>query len=63
MKKYKLLQNLPDARAGIIFRPSEVDGGYCNCIDPLGHRPNVQPHYFYPKATVENTRDWFEEIK
>lgn len=63
MKKYKLIKDLPGLRVGVVFRESEDHSGYCNCVDPLGTRPNVKPHFYFDKEIVENNPKWFEEAK
>lgn len=56
IRKYKLLKELPDAKAGTIFTGDGEDSGY--------HYPDIfdREKSWTWKNVVENSPDWFELI-
>lgn len=55
MKRYKLLKDLPDLKAGAIFEFSGPEYISKNNLD--------LPDTYYSKLLVESTPEWFEELK
>ncbi|KKL63994.1 hypothetical protein LCGC14_2169520 [marine sediment metagenome] len=55
-KSYVLLKDLPDVKAGAIFKLGAVMDAYYLTADKTGTRCNC---YMYPKEFVENSPDWF----
>ena len=58
MADYKTLKDLPGIKAGAIFRWIEKSKLY-NLI----YSKENQNGWTFSKSTVENNKDWFEEIK
>jgi len=56
MKKYRLLKDLPDLKAGAIFTPDPKNPGYFR--RELADRSE----YYYSTETMDQ-KEWFEEIK
>lgn len=57
MKKYKLLKDLPFAKAGAIF--IKIDDNGTAVLAP----ENCTPHrHMFPANEIQNFEDWFEEI-
>jgi len=58
MKKYKLLKDLPDLKAGAILYVNGCDGGFFYDGGEYTH-----PQYMYSEETVYSQPEWFEEVK
>ena len=58
MKKYRLLKDLPDSKAGDIYELISAYGG--DTAYYLGGDPDLS--YWRP-INVENNPEWFEEVK
>ena len=56
MKRYKLLKDLPDLKAGEIFEYNEDAGSYIS-------QSMNKNHYLLYDDTVENNPEWFEPVK
>jgi hypothetical protein len=56
MKKYKLLKDLPEAKAGTILTPGDLK-------DVYEYPCSSGAKSWYANALVENTPEWFQEIK
>ena len=57
MKKYRLKKDLPDLMAGQIFEELEGTDTYQSLVFVSNWK------VLYTKSIVENTSDWFEEVK
>ena len=58
MADYKTLKGLPGLKAGAIFRWNEKSKLYV-----LVYSKEDKNGWTFSKITVENNKDWFEEIK
>jgi len=59
-KKYRLMKDLPDAKAGTVLTKEDKPNGlymYCGPFD------GTDPDSWYSEEVVENNPDWFQEIK
>src|SRR5687767_13592234 len=57
-KKYKLLKDLPNAKAGAVYKITDSGTDYI-CYDLMGKRSwDVS----YPREYIENNPEWFELI-